>query len=108
MRVVIQTLGSAGDVHPYVGLGRALRARGHDVHVLACEIFQDTVECAGLTFVQCGDTESYERSTRDPDLWHPRKGLSVVVRDAIAPSLRPAYESIVELMEPPSVASRSP
>ncbi|MEE2612516.1 MAG: glycosyltransferase, partial [Acidobacteriota bacterium] len=31
MRVLLIPVGSAGDVHPYVGLALALRGRGHDV-----------------------------------------------------------------------------
>ena len=32
MRFVMTPVGSAGDVHPFIGLGRALRARGHTVN----------------------------------------------------------------------------
>jgi UDP:flavonoid glycosyltransferase YjiC (YdhE family) len=34
-RVVIMTIGSYGDVVPYVGLGERLRAAGHDVRIAA-------------------------------------------------------------------------
>ena len=100
MRVVMQALGSAGDVHPYVGLGRELHARGHEVIVVTGESFGGVVEKAGLAFRQLGTTEAYEQTMADPDLWHPRRGLTVVTRDAIAPSLEPGFELISELIEP--------
>ena len=34
MRVLLIPVGSHGDVHPFVGLGHALRARGHQVTFL--------------------------------------------------------------------------
>jgi UDP:flavonoid glycosyltransferase YjiC (YdhE family) len=33
MNFVMTPVGSSGDVHPFIGLGRALRSRGHDVVV---------------------------------------------------------------------------
>jgi UDP:flavonoid glycosyltransferase YjiC (YdhE family) len=33
MRIALIALGSAGDVHPFLGIGRALAARAHDVVV---------------------------------------------------------------------------
>lgn len=44
MRVAIETLGSRGDVQPYVALALALLARGHDVQLAAPAQFQDFVE----------------------------------------------------------------
>ncbi len=29
--IILTPIGSGGDVHPFVGVGRALRERGHDV-----------------------------------------------------------------------------
>jgi rhamnosyltransferase subunit B len=100
MRIVIQTLGSAGDVHPFVGIGRALRARGHDVHLLANEVFRDLVEASGLAFVEAGDATTFRRSVDNPDLWHPRRGVGVVMRDGVVPGLEPAFEKVSALVVP--------
>ena len=99
MRVVIQTFGSAGDVHPFVGLGRTLSARGHAVAVLANEVFGELVQHAGLDWLPCGDAEAYHRCLDDPDLWHRQKGLAVVVHAGVVPQLRPAYELLVEQLD---------
>jgi len=48
MRVTILTLGSRGDVQPYVGLGAALAARGHLVTVAAGAAFEPLIRRAGL------------------------------------------------------------
>ena len=48
MRILILTLGSRGDVQPYVALGAALRDRGHDVTVTTGRGFEAMIEAAGL------------------------------------------------------------
>lgn len=50
MQVVILTVGTRGDVQPYVALGRGMRARGWDVVVATTERFQPLVHHAGLKF----------------------------------------------------------
>ena len=34
MKVLLPTLGSAGDVHPFLAIGQTLRARGHVVEII--------------------------------------------------------------------------
>lgn len=48
MHVLILTLGSRGDVQPYVALGRALTARGHRVTLSTGRGFESMIEAAGL------------------------------------------------------------
>lgn len=50
MRVLILTLGSRGDVQPYVALGVELRARGHEVTVAASIDVRDAIEEVGLGY----------------------------------------------------------
>lgn len=54
MRVVILTLGTRGDVQPYVALGLGLRAAGYTVAVGATNEFEDFVTLRGLNFVPLG------------------------------------------------------
>jgi rhamnosyltransferase subunit B len=49
-KVVLATVGSLGDLHPFIALGRALRGRGVNV-VLACAPeYRSKVEAAGIAF----------------------------------------------------------
>lgn len=49
-RIVILTFGTYGDVAPYVGLGTALRAAGHDVALASQAAYQELIETAGLEY----------------------------------------------------------
>lgn len=100
MRVLIHTIGSAGDVHPFIGIGRALKARGHEVHVITGAIFERAVRESGLDFHPLGTVEDFERLRGNPDLWHPRKALKVVIRGAVDPSYGPILAITRELHQP--------
>jgi UDP:flavonoid glycosyltransferase YjiC (YdhE family) len=77
---LLTPFGSSGDVHPYVGIGRRLRERGHAVTVLTAEPHRRVVEGAGLEFVSVYTEHDYEAATHHPDLWHPTRGLKAVAR----------------------------
>lgn len=51
MRVAIESLGSRGDVQPYVALALALLARGHDVQLAAPLQFQGLIERHRIPYV---------------------------------------------------------
>lgn len=50
MRVVVFTIGTRGDVQPYVALGKGLQAAGHEVVVATHEPFRQLVTQHGLGF----------------------------------------------------------
>ncbi|WP_282607063.1 glycosyltransferase [Pelagibius sp. Alg239-R121] len=49
MKILIFTMGSRGDVQPYVALGAALRGLGHSVTISTGEGFDEMIEAEGLT-----------------------------------------------------------
>lgn len=89
MHIVIVTAGSAGDVFPFLGLARVLRARGHDVEVTANEVFGGAVRRAGIGFIEVGTAAQYRVAIENPDLWHPRKGIDIVFRQGVLPTVEP-------------------
>ena len=88
------TLGSAGDVHPFIGLGLALKARGHRATLLTNPYFQSAIEAQGLGFLPVGSLADVESALADPDLWHARRGFAVVARRVILPSIETVYRHI--------------
>ncbi|WP_125737158.1 glycosyltransferase [Amycolatopsis sp. WAC 04197] len=58
MRVALTTLGSRGDVQPFVTLGYELRSRGHEVRVAAPADYADIVAEASLDHVPLGGAPS--------------------------------------------------
>jgi len=93
MRILIYAMGSAGDVHPFVGVGRVLQSRGHEVFIITSAYFEDVVLRAGLGFRPLGSVADFEKIQSDPHLWHPRKAFASVIRNAVDTS----YEMILEI-----------
>lgn len=51
MRIAIQTLGTRGDVQPYIALAKGLIRRGHDVQIAAPVQFESFVAAHAIPFV---------------------------------------------------------
>ncbi len=97
MKFVLASVGSAGDVHPYLAIGHALRARGHEVAFFCNTEHQGAIEAAGLEFLPAGNGVRYSEAISNPDLWHPVKGMGVLWRNLLAPSMEPLYKVLASL-----------
>jgi rhamnosyltransferase subunit B len=92
--VLLPTLGSSGDVHPFIGLGVALRRRGHRATIITNPYFQPLIEAQGLEFLPVGRSEDVTRIIAHPDLWHARRGFEVIARELIVPAIDKIYRLI--------------
>jgi UDP:flavonoid glycosyltransferase YjiC (YdhE family) len=104
MRILIICLGSAGDVHPFIGLALKLQARGHRATLMTSDYFGNMARAAGVDFVGLGTADEFDELTKNPDLWHPRKGLNAVADTTLRflPRLYAKIEEVVRA-EPETV-----
>lgn len=99
-QVILCALGSSGDVHPFVGLGRELHRRGCRVTVVAAGYYRGLVEAAGLDFVDPLPEVDFRDTIRDPAIWHALRGPGRIIDLAIRPLLEPVHRTIVERAVP--------
>ncbi|MDB5801962.1 MAG: glycosyltransferase [Rhodocyclales bacterium] len=99
MHILIEAVGSAGDVHPFLAIGQALAARGHEVDVMTSEYFAGRVRQAGLGVIAGSSAEDYQRAISQPDLWHPRLGFRALWRES-QKKLLPYYALLQEHIRP--------
>ncbi len=78
MDFLLATIGSHGDVHPFVGLGVRLRARGHRVRLVTNGHFAPLVRAAGIDFIELGTSDEYLNLAKNPDMWSLRKAFKTV------------------------------
>jgi len=78
MKVLLVTVGSAGDVHPFVGVALALRQRGHAVSIATNPYFGPLMERLGLPLRPIGKVEDFEEAISHPGLWRPIRGFGVI------------------------------
>ena len=98
MRIAIVTLGSRGDVQPYIALGKGLQARGHEVRLAAPENVASWVEAHGLAFHGMGmDIQELAQSAdvKRAIAGNPLK-IGKVWRTVAVPMMRAALEAIWE------------
>jgi UDP:flavonoid glycosyltransferase YjiC (YdhE family) len=93
MQILLNPMGSGGDVLPFIRLGMALKARGHDVTVITMGRYEPLARHAGLAFVEWISPEAMQAVEDNPDLWHPKKGLLLAIR-AVEPGYRQLHARI--------------
>jgi rhamnosyltransferase subunit B len=91
MRFALVTLGSAGDLRPYLAIAAELARRGHSVHLLGQTPYAEQVEREGVRFLPIIGQREHDCTLQHPDLWHPIRGLGVLWRHLFVPSVEPTY-----------------
>ena len=97
MRLAVVTLGSAGDLHPYLAIAREMRRRGHQVYFFSQAPHRAAVEAEGLRFTAIASERDHERTLRHPGLWHPIRGFGVLWRHLCVPAIRPTIDALAAL-----------
>jgi rhamnosyltransferase subunit B len=92
--ILLCTIGSAGDVYPFIGIGQELKKRGFRVVLITSQYFESQARSSGLEFFGLGSSEDYQSIIQDPDLWSPDKGFKVFAERVVFPIMEPAYEII--------------
>lgn len=105
MHAVLLPFGSAGDVFPFLWLGRQLKAQGHEVTLVVACVFEDIVRQAGLQVIPMGSQEQFDRFIADPRVWKLYQGTKLVFEFAgenTEPVLE-AIESLIQAGRPPDL-----
>jgi UDP:flavonoid glycosyltransferase YjiC (YdhE family) len=75
MHAMLVTMGTDGDVFPFVGLGARLRGRGHRVTLAGTESYQGLAAQHGLGFHCLGETrDRSHKSLKRPNMWNKMPG----------------------------------
>jgi UDP:flavonoid glycosyltransferase YjiC (YdhE family) len=93
MRVLLVSMGSAGDLLPFIALGQALRDRGHDVTVLGNGYFRDVAEKETLRFVEVCPADEHVKRTRQRSGWGFRRSFTEGGRNLLEDMPR-VYEAV--------------
>ncbi len=99
-RIVLTTLGSLGDLHPFIAIGLGLKARGHEVVLATGECYRHKVEALGLGFRPLRPDSDF---VTDPEVMRrgmdPRWGSVWIIRELVLPALRNSYEDTLTAAE---------
>ena len=95
-RVLVSTLGSLGDLHPYLAIGRELAARGHAVTLGTHALYEERIRGEGLGFLAVppdltdfGDpVDMMAKAMNGPD------GSRFVIEKLVLPYVEAAYATL--------------
>ena len=97
-RIVLTSIGSLGDLHPYVALGLGLKARGFKPVIATSELYREKVEREGLEFAavrpnleDLGDEQELMAKVMDP-----LHGPSFVIREVVLRHIRETHADLLE------------
>jgi UDP:flavonoid glycosyltransferase YjiC (YdhE family) len=109
-RILLATLGSLGDLHPYIAVGRALLARGQQVRIATSIDYRTRVEAAGLEFAplapsiaELGDPEQIARR-----FFNPWSGPHRLIEAMVTAPLARAHADLCAAVEGVAVAVAHP
>ena len=95
-RFLFATVGSLGDLHPYIAIGRAVIARGHQAVIVSAEEYRGTVQDAGVEFAAArpslAELGDYQKLVSR--IFDARRGPECLVREVVMPGLRAAYDDL--------------
>ena len=96
-RIVLNTFGSFGDLHPYLAIGIELRRRGHSVLIATSEVYRAKIEAEDVAFapVRPDVAELLERPDLLEKLWNPTHGTEYLIRDYLMPQVDQSYEDLL-------------
>ena len=96
-RIVLNTFGSLGDLHPYLAIALELQRRGHQPVVATHGLYRTRVEAMALEFapVRPHGEEWGERSGVIREAMDAKRGSEVVLRKLVLPHLRETRDDLL-------------
>jgi len=92
--IVLVTLGSDGDIRPFVRLGRALKARGHSACLLTHADYAELAAQNGLDFVALDTHAEYEQFIAEAPSFNSPTGLLAGYQKYFLPKLLATHQLI--------------
>jgi rhamnosyltransferase subunit B len=99
-RVVLTTIGSLGDLHPFLAIGLGLRDRGHEIVIATTRDYRTKIESLGLEFHSIRPDHI---AMDDPKMlslmMDLQKGTERVVKDYLLANLRQTYVDLLDAVQ---------
>lgn len=94
MKYIFLTLGTKGDLNPFLGLAREMKSRGHETLILTTEAHRTDCLQAGIPFESILSAEDHTAGLNHPDAWVPLRGLKIYLQQYILAAVQPSYDII--------------
>lgn len=99
MQIVIVSVGSFGDLLPFLSIARGLVGRGHTVTIGTNREYEPHVRRRGFGFNAVFASEAGDLTNLDPRFWDPAHSWTLVWERIFAPAMRATYELIAATLQ---------
>ena len=99
MRIILNTFGSFGDIHPYMAIAMELQRRGHTPVIAAMEGYREKIASAGFEFepVRPDIPTPKEQGTELVEkIMEPITGPRFLMEGLVFPAVRDSYEDLLK------------
>jgi len=97
-KILVHTIGSAGDLNPFLALALELRRRGHHVHFALCPSFAAKARGLGFVATDVGDDPDFHsdlmKRLLEPSLYEP---IRILYEQVLVPSIVPTFDALAPL-----------
>jgi rhamnosyltransferase subunit B len=102
MRIILNTFGSFGDIHPYMAIALELQQRGHVPVIATMQGYREKIEGAGLQFAPVRpDVELPKEQGAGlvEKIMEPKTGPRFLTEELIFPAVRDSYADLSKVVE---------
>src|SRR5580692_235998 len=96
-RIIISTIGSIGDLHPYLAIARELHKRGHEAVIASSPAYERYVTSFGIEFAAIRPDIDYNDQALARIAMDLRNGTEHVVKNLLFGNLRDTYEDLYNI-----------
>ncbi len=95
-KIVLNTFGSFGDLHPFLGLALELKRRGHRPTIATSAVYRDKIQEESIDFhpVRPDVGELLARQDLIEKLWDRRHATEFLIRDYLAPRVGESFADL--------------
>lgn len=97
MRIILNTFGSFGDIHPYIAIALELKRRRHRPVIATMEGYREKIEAVGVEFVPVRPNIP-QPTEQEPELvrkiMEPRTGPRFLMEGLVYPAVRDSYADL--------------
>jgi rhamnosyltransferase subunit B len=93
-RIVISSVGSLGDIYPYLALARQLTLRGHHAIFATSAYYRPLIEGEGVAFRPVRPDIDLEDHAMIRRIMEPKRGPEILIKEYVIPHLRHAYADL--------------
>ena len=98
-QVILNPIGSGGDVFPFLALGQELQRRKHHVAIMTNPVYQQDVGTAGLEFIPLGSDSDMQQLGQRDEIRHRQSAWKVALQWGAVGTMRQAARYLKERKE---------